>query len=158
MKEIKLTQNKIALVDDEDFDFLNQFKWFAHKVRHVYYADRDQDDKTIRMHRVLLNITDKNIHVDHIDGNGLNNQKSNLRISSPKENNRNRRLNKNNSSGYKGVSFDKKSKKWVAYIKINYKHITLGRFDTKETAAKAYNDAALLYHKEFAKINVIKEK
>lgn len=92
MKKIKLTQNRFALVDNEDYEWLNQWKWYARKDRDDYYASRDiynKSKKQIQMHRVIMNCPE-DLVVDHIDGNKLNNQKSNLRVCTNSENLRNR--------------------------------------------------------------------
>lgn len=158
MKEIKLTQNKITLVDDDVYELIKNKSWcaFTHKRRKTYYAvgtikDENGKHKTIRLHRFILKVTDKNVFVDHIDGNGLNNQRGNLRISTREQNQQNRPKNKNNKSGYKGVYFDKAKNKWTSKIMVNRKAIHLGRFDDVKIAAKAYQDAALKYHGEFSK-------
>lgn len=159
MKEIKLTQGKVALIDDEDFDRVNSFKWFAVMHRSTFYARRivknNGIQKTIHMHRFIMNCpNDKQI--DHIDGNGLNNIKSNLRTCTNNQNLCNRGMNKNNTSNYKGVNYFRRDKKWRARITINGCEKHLGLFDTKEDAAQAYNIAAERYHGEFAKLNEIK--
>jgi hypothetical protein len=154
MKKIKLTQNQYTLVDDADFDTLNQFKWYADKQGKNFYAKRNS--KTINgkqmiilMHRFIMK-TPKGMHTDHIDGNGLNNQRSNLRICTRSENLRNQGKQSDNSSGFKGVSFFKRNKKWVAQIMVNGKYIYLGYFTDKEKASNAYITACKKYHKEFA--------
>jgi hypothetical protein len=155
MKEIKLTQDKIALVDDDDFEYINQFKWYAGKYPNTFYAQRNLGKVKIRMHREIMKTQlENNIGkiIDHIDGNGLNNQKNNLRICTRAENGRNRHT-INNSSGYLGVS--KSGKKWKPTIKVNKKTIYLGYFKDKKDAAKAYNEAAIKYHGEFARPNII---
>ena len=157
MKEIKLTQDKIALVDDEDFEYLNQFKWYAGKSINTFYACRRLGKTEIRMHREIMKTQlENNIGklIDHKDGNGLNNQKNNLRTCTISENNKNRHT-INNSSGYLGVSLSKRRKKWLAQIKNNKKVIYLGYFKDKKDAAKAYNEAAIKYHGEFASPNII---
>ena len=112
MKEIKLTQGKVALVDDEDFDFLNQWKWCAHKDGNNFYAVRVDysngraNKKFLSMHRVLLGLTDPKIFPDHKDGDGLNNQRYNLRIATPSQNVINSKTSgKDKTSIYRGVSF-----------------------------------------------------
>lgn len=107
------------------------------------------------MHRLILNVTDAIVFVDHIDGNGLNNQRSNLRACSNAENLMNRPANKNNTSGFKGVILDKTNGKWIAQIMLKRKHIGLGSYSNKIDAAKAYNDAAKIYFGEFAYLNEI---
>lgn len=160
MKQIYLTQNQIALVDDEDYEFLVNFNsWCAttHKRRKTFYAVSSKmvgdKCKNFFMHRLLLNISSNDLFVDHIDGNGLNNQRSNLRICTRNENQQNRPKNKNNKSGYKGVYWNTERGKWQADIMVDKKKVYLGRFDNVELAAKAYKDAALKYHAEYANIN-----
>lgn len=177
MKEIKLTQGRIALVDNEDYEYLNQFKWIASKASttQMFYACRwatiaPNTRMKIVMHRLLLNITDGNIFCDHIDGNTLNNQKSNLRKCTISENNKNRRSKKGGASKYLGVSVmtsKKKRKntiekwigkpKYVARIRCDNKEHYLGSFPyTQEgeiLAAKAYDNAAKELHGEFANLN-----
>ena len=158
MKEIQLTQGKVALVDDEDYEYLNQFKWHIYKQnRNNFYARTViyQNKKRIGivMHRLLLKCEGKII--DHISGDGLDNRRSNIRCCTKSENPINRRININNNSGYKGVSWFKVVKKWRA--QIQYKKIVyhLGTYDNRIDAAKAYNKAAIKFHGEFAKLNEI---
>ena len=159
MKEIQLTKGKVALVDDEDFEYLNQFKWQANKIRNTFYANRNfriykNKQGKIYMHRLILKAK-KEYVIDHIDGDTLNNQKKNLRICTHSENMRNSKIPINNTSGYKGVSYIKRDKKWEAYITFNNKLLNLGTFTDPINAAKAYNAAAVKYHGKFAKLNVI---
>jgi hypothetical protein len=158
-KEIKLTQGKVAIVDDDMFDYLNQFKWFANLQGKKFYAGRNitmfNGKRTMLwMHRFIMN-PEKGMVIDHLDGNPLNNQKNNLRICTHAENMRNSKINKNNKSGHKGVYWHKTSSKWMAYIKYNNKLLYLGYFPVLIDAAKAYNEAALKYHGEFANLNKI---
>lgn len=159
MKQIPLTQGLFALVDNEDFEELNKFKWCAIKVRESnnYYAARGVNMKTttlgIKMHRYILGLTDPKIKCDHIDHNGLNNQRYNLRPSTNAENTRNRGSKPNSSSIYKGVTWNKKAKKWIAQININGKNKYLGSFIDEIEAAKVYDVMAKLHHGEFAWLN-----
>jgi len=159
MKQISLTQGQFALVDDEDFEELNKVKWCAVKERNTYYAARTMWCKkgkryfTVKMHRVVLNLTDSKILCDHIDKNGLNNQKHNLRPSTNAENQRNRGSMANSFSKFKGVYWIKKINKWRASITINGKYISIGFFLTEIEAAKAYDEAAKIHHGEFAWLN-----
>ena len=111
MKEIELTQEQVTLVNDEDFECLNQFKWFAQydPNNECFYACRDKSRKRIYMAREILNCPD-NMQVDHKDHNTLNNQRYNIRICTRQENHRNQRKNTKGSSKYKGVSWRKRSK------------------------------------------------
>lgn len=159
MKIIFLNQNKIALVDDEDYEYLNQWKWSAYLDHNKWYAIRtikleNNKQKQIKMHRLIMQAKE-NQEIDHEDGDGLNNQKYNLRIATHQQNLFNRGKNKNNTSGFKGVRLDKRVKlrPWQAIIKINYKWKHLGMYETAEEAAMAYDQAAKELHGEFANLN-----
>jgi hypothetical protein len=159
MKEIPLTQGQVALVDDEDYVYLNQWKWHAIKAKYTYYANRTLhfDDGTvvsIRMHRQILGVP-QNKETDHIDGNGLNNQKSNLRICNYSQNQYNKRG--WGTSGYKGVSarMDNHTNPYRAYISIGGRLVHIGSFPSIEEAALAYNNEAIKHFGKYAKLNVI---
>lgn len=145
MKKIELSKGKYALVDDEDYEYLNQWSWYAEKRHGIWYAVRKPYNKRYAMHRIIMNVP-KNKITDHIDGDGLNNQKSNLRICNHTQNMMNRKMNSNNTSGYKGVYlfFNKKQgyKRWCAYITANKKRTILGYFKNIKDASKAYEEAA----------------
>lgn len=145
MREIKLTQGQVALVDDEDFEALSQYKWCAYKIGNTFYAERKEPlpggkYKTIRMHQQILNPSE-GLEIDHIDHNGLNNQKTNLRIVSRRENGQN--LKQLGSSVFPGVCWHTRVKKWMACITINGKQIHLGYFDSQTAAFKAYLDVCI---------------
>jgi hypothetical protein len=155
MKKIKLTQGKVATIDNIDFD-LTQNKWQYHRgyaIRH-----NSKDHRLIdRMHRIIL--IRKLGHArfkyaDHINGNKLDNRRDNLRPATVFQNQHNRKK-QTNVSGYKGVIWNKKLRRWQVMIQVKNKRIHLGLFDKKLDAAKAYNDAAKKYHKEFAKLNIL---
>lgn len=153
MKEIQLTRGKVALVDDEDFEWLNQWKWhvskYGYAMRHFILQDGKRTKKY--MHRQILELEKGDgKFVDHIDGNILNFCRSNLRICSKPENNRNQCIRKNNTSGFKGVCWHKASRKWMAHITGNGNYQYLGLFHTPEAAYAAYCEAALKQHGEFA--------
>lgn len=165
MKEIKLTQGKVALVNDEDYDWINQWKWYAAKHRNTFYAVRSvrigiNKRKTVKMHRIVLGLNDRKIIIDHSDMNGLNNQRNNLRIASFSENNSNVKSYKNSSSKYKGVTLRKydgskygETHYWVARIRKNNVLYQLGSFKSEIAAAKAYNFAAVQLHGRFVNLN-----
>lgn len=107
------------------------------------------------MHREIMNVSNPEISVDHIDGNPLNNQRSNLRTCTHAQNICNSKLNSKNTSGYRGVTWHTGAKKYMAYIRHNYKMYNLGLFETAEEAALARNEKAVKLHGEFAVLNVI---
>lgn len=159
MKEIKLTQGKFAMVDDVDYEWLSQWKWYAAKFSNTFYAWRgvnvNRKVKIIQMHRLILGLTDTQTHTDHIDGNGLNNQRLNIRACSRSENMRNKKPNRRSASIFKGVHWHKPNRKWVAQIGVNSKARYIGSFDSEIEAAMAYNEAALKHFGEFARLNQI---
>jgi len=141
---INLDNGKFALVDEEDFIKLNKLKWYAVKrdKTDYTYAHPKKFDNPIAMHRFIMNPPEDKI-IDHKDGNGLNNQKNNLRICSHSQNKINILNYKNNTSGFTGVIFDKERKKWIARIKIEGKTINLGRFNSKEEAIKIRHNKSI---------------
>jgi hypothetical protein len=160
LKEIPITQGKVAIVDDSDFESLNQWRWYAAKARNTFYAVRKDSSSgrrvNVHMHRLILGAKAGQF-VDHIDGNGLHNFRSNLRICNHTENLHNRGANRDNTSGYKGVSFRRKASKFHAQIDLNGQKIYLGSFECRIEAARHYDAAALLFHGRFARINGLLE-
>jgi hypothetical protein len=152
-KEIDLTKGLKALVDDEDFERLSVYKWYAHSgyaYRRVTTAPKK--NKLIGMHRVIINANEGE-YIDHIDGDKLNNQKNNLRLCSYAQNNYNQNLPKRNITGFKGITQHPDTKRWRATIMHNYKIKHLGYFKEKLDAVKAYDKAALELFGDFAKTN-----
>ena len=152
---IALTKGFSTIIDYDDLYKIKPYKWFySNRYARAYTGGGRASPKIIAMHRLILNMPDDcGFEVDHIDGNGLNNQRNNLRICTRAENNRNCRKLSVSSSRYKGVTFDKQTGKWRTEITFNYKRIRLGRFSNEEEAARVYDKAALKYHGAFAKIN-----
>jgi len=143
MKEIPLTQGKVALVDDEDFGRLNKFKWYANSKRNTFYAGRGgtrSDGKRfcILMHQEIIE-TSNGMEIDHINGNGLDNRRVNLRSVTTRGNHQNLHIKK--TSKYPGIYQEKESKKWRAQIQINGKRQYLGKFKTEIEAFNAYCSA-----------------
>ena len=146
MKKIKLTQGKIALVDDELFKELNKHKWCAVKGGNTYYAVRRESGVIVYIHRQILNLNsgDGKI-VDHTNHNGLDNRRKNLRIVSHTKNCRNHRGCLLNTSGYTGVHWNKRTKKWSTQIKANYKTVYLGEFNNINDAIDARKQGEIKY-------------
>lgn len=158
MKVITLSSGHEVKVDDEDYQKLSAFKW----SRTIsgggnIYARRTVKGGTVPMHREILGLkTGEKVFVDHINGDGLDNRKENLRLCSRAENNKNRRNRKTGNDKYMGIYREKSGIKiWRATIKHNNKSIYLGHHATEEEAAHVYNVAALKYHGEFAALNNI---
>lgn len=159
-KEILLTQGKIAIVDASDYDFLMQWKWkfvshgYACRNHHVGIVNGKRIQKRIYMHRLILNVPIGQ-YTDHINGDMLDNRRCNLRICTNQQNAANsKKYSIITSSKYKGVAWDEVNTKWRAQIYVK-KSIYLGRFSSEIEAAKAYNDAAIKYHDEFARLNIL---
>lgn len=168
-REIELTRGYKAIVDADMYDYLNQWKWHAtpkpnsDKV-YARRADYSAGKKTsIAMHRQIMNVIDKSILVDHINHDGLDNRKDNLRLATNSQNAANRRSNKNSSSKYLGVSMFRCTSKgklyiyWQAYIIKDGIRRNLGTYKTERDAALAYNKVAPELHKEFANLNIVDE-
>lgn len=153
-KEIKLTKGMVALVDDEDYVWLSQFKWHAvtHSSGRISYARRmvkNSDGKVgaMSMHRAIMQPPD-DMQIDHINHNGLDNRKENLRVCDVSTNARNRRKRTGSHSKYIGVTKHKKSGKWVARLEFN-----IGVFDDEEEAARAYDEVAKRVYTEHVRLN-----
>ena len=157
-KQIPLNDGQIAVIDDEDYDLVAQFEWRVAYRRKTRYAARwvgspGGTGTTELMHRLIAQPS-PDVQIDHIDGDGLNNTRGNLRPATQTQNRRNRGKTSANKSGYKGVRWHTKARKWFAAIGIGdgrYKH--LGLFIDPADAARAYDRAACEYFGEFANTN-----
>lgn len=151
--KILLTRNKSTFVSQVDYHFLRQWKWSALKTRKRWYAVRMEDGIYVYMHRLIAERCglDMSRQIDHKDGDGLNNKRSNLRSASHAQNLQNRGKPNNNTSGIKGVHWDQSRSKWRVEIQAFGKRKFLGRFVSKRAAIQAYRNAAKDLHKEFAK-------
>lgn len=137
MKKIKLTKGKYAIVDDSDYELVSKYKWYCSSMG---YASRTQHiggvKKEILLHRFILG-AEKGQEIDHKDRDPLNNSRKNIRFCTRSENNHNKGLNKNNSSGFKGIYWHKRAKKWLAQIMLDGKRINIGLFTDPLLADKA---------------------
>ena len=152
MQVINLNRGLFTIVDDDDFDRLNKYKWSATNQHGFYYALTKISGKPVRMQRFIMNAP-KGKYVDHINHNTLDNRKSNLRIVSPRENVLNSKSKSGSTSIYKGVSLRKTTGRFEAYIRTNGKRKHLGFYDTEEEAAKIYDQYAKEYYKDHAFLN-----
>lgn len=158
-REIPLTQGQVALVDVEDYERLSAYKWFAQWAPHTqnFYACRnikmkDGKQRPIRMHREVVGISmDDPRIVDHRDSyKTLDNRKSNLRVCSYLENARNTKRRKDNTTGLKGVTLQKRSGRWIAQIQVAGKKKHIGMYDSPEKAYAAYCEVAKKIHGEWS--------
>lgn len=161
-REIALTQGQVAIVDDEDYEHLAQFRWHAHKRRGDFYAARnirreDGERRVQFMHRDIMLPPDydlwSGVEVDHEDQNGLNNQRHNLRMATKMQNSQNSRKYKGGHPTLKGISMIKKTGRWISVITVNKVRMVLGMFDDPVDAAKAYDQAAIEHFGAFASPN-----
>ena len=159
-RKIPLTQGKFAIVDAEDFETLNKYKWNAVRNGQNFYAQRyggkcgqNQVKGGIKMHREIMKMPQSWV-VDHINQNSLDNRKANLRLATREQNSWNiRKVRGKKSSQCKGVSYCKRDKRWAAYITYRKKHIFIGRFDDEQAAAKAYDEKAKELFGQYAYLN-----
>lgn len=156
---LQLPTGEWVYYNEEDVELIEAHRWRRNRSSRdktsYAYADIRKSGRriTVKMHRLILNAP-PGVQVDHVDGNGLNNVRSNIRLATPSQNTGNRRLSVCNTTGYKGVSWDKGTGKWRARIKLNDKERHLGLFNDPWEAAQAYNHAALEQWGEFAYLNV----
>jgi hypothetical protein len=152
---VPLTRGFVAQIDASDLHKVAGFNWFAVVQSYTVYAVRRVSGvkgrgSKISMHRQIIGATN-DVQVDHVDLNGLNNRRENLRIATPQQNCFNRRKTRANTSGFKGVCWNRKSRKWQAGIRINRRSVHLGLFETIDAAYNAYCQAANQYHGEYAR-------
>lgn len=171
MKKIEINSKtygtKYVLVDDEDYELVSKYTWNLGKVSHgkvdKFYAihsfNKGVDEtgryrfSSFKMHRLIFGFPKDRI--DHKDNDGLNNQRSNLRIATPSQNSANSVISKNNTSGYKGVTYRKDADRYATRIRVNDKLICCGHFKDPKDAAKKYNEMAIKHFGEYAKLNII---
>jgi hypothetical protein len=152
---VELTQGKVALVDRADLELVAAHRWYANRFCRTFYATtnirRDNGCRTtFRMQRLSFPVAEE---VDHINGNGLDNRRANLRAATRAENQCNCRTPITNTSGLKGAYWDKTNSRWVSYITVKGLQIYLGRHDTAEECARAYDAAARVHFGAFACVN-----
>jgi hypothetical protein len=154
-----LTKGKYAIVDPEDYDRLSKYKWHAYKSRNTFYAARfgrrgkGGKRKCYQMHREIMAMSKEKV-CDHINGNGLNNRKVNLREATRAQNGWNKGKSRVRScSKYKGLAWDKCDRRWEVRISVNGRRMYIGRFEDEVEAARAYDAAAIRYHGRYANVN-----
>ncbi len=158
MAQLKTKCGKLITIDDCDFDLLNKKRWHLNSGKYAVASIKTgyYKYKLVRLHRIVLGMSHEDLRVvDHMNGDKLDNRRSNLRICTSSQNARNRKIHSNNKSGYKGVSLHKASGLYTVKIRVEGKTINVGYFKNDIIAANAYNDAALKYHGEFARLNKI---
>jgi hypothetical protein len=148
--EIRLTHGFVAVINDQDIDIVGQHLWRTRKGKYTWYAETGH--RGVKMHNLIMS-PPPGIQVDHINRNGLDNRRANLRLATHQEQMRNRKKFANSSSRYKGVTWHKGSKKWQANIRVDGKLIYLGKYVHEQDAALAYDAAAKHYFGEFADPN-----
>lgn len=156
MAELVLKNGHIVLFDEVDTDFIKQYNWFADKIGNRFYVkarlmNLNGTQRSFYLHRGIMGVTDRNVLVDHINGNPLDNRRCNLRACSSSDNSKNRQKSVGTMFPYKGV--EPKGFGYSARIAANGKRFCLGTFDCPIKAAKAYDSAAIFYHGEFANLN-----
>ena len=161
MKKIPLTQSYEAIVDDQDYEELSKHKWHVSSSPPRPVRDTrkgiNREGKVISMSRQVMNAPD-HLQVDHINGNTFDNRRGNLRLCTNAENSRNQKPQYRCSSAYKGVSWDKKGRKWHSYIKFEQHRYTIGYYEDERQAALFYDLAAIHFFKEFARFNFPEHK
>lgn len=140
-----------VLIDDEDFERVNKYKWTVDKRGDILYARSQISEKMVYMHNFIM----EDIGIDHADSDGLNNQRYNLRKANQQLNMANARKQEGRSSRYKGVCWTKQNSKWMAYIKKGKARFYLGYFDDEDEAGIAYNEKATELYGDYAKLNII---
>lgn len=149
---VSLTKGYVATIDSADVNAVAGWNWCAFVRGETVYAVRSASRKTIYMHRALISPPDGCV-VDHVDGNGLDNRRANLRVGSQMQNTWNSRTKRSNTSGVKGVCFDRSRAKWIAHIRCGGKRINLGRFDNIRDAEAAYRAASMRIHGQFSRLD-----
>lgn len=152
VKHLPLVNGKgYALVDDDIYEEAKHFSWWADHGNYV--VSELAKGLRLRLHHFVMGKMLKGVEWDHINRNPLDNRRENLRLTTRQQNSMNRGPNKNNSTGFKGVCFDKSRGKYLAGVKVNYRRVNLGRYKTAEEAARVYDAAARKHHGEYAVLN-----
>lgn len=153
-KQLPLTQGKFAIVDDDVYEWASKYKWHAVRKKNSFYAvrntERNPHQTKIHLHREIMSAP-IGVMVDHINGDGLDNRRENMRFANYAENGRNRGMQTNNKSGYKGVGLF--GGRWYSRIGVDGEQVHIGYFRDPEDAAMAYDAAAIAFHGDFAKTN-----
>jgi hypothetical protein len=158
VKEIPLTQGKVALIDDEDYEMVSRYRWNAYIGGKRWYAKTNIQvpgvgQRTLRMHTLIMGVDPDGKHVDHRNLDGLDNRRSNLRWATRSQQKQNNAIRIDGSSGYRGVFWYRPTKKWLVQINANGKRFHVGYFSGAADAARAYDAKARELHGEFARLN-----
>ena len=153
-KDIPLTRGLVAIVDDEEYPRLAKHKWCAYPLGHGghLYGGRKSNGSTVLMHREVMRAR-RGTEIDHINGDRLDNRQSNLRFATGTQNQANARLRSDSTSGFKGVTWNRRIGHWLAQLKIDGRGMYLGSFADPHEAARAYDEAAVKHFGEFARTN-----
>lgn len=160
VREVPLTRGYVALIDAADWPLVQGYSWRAAcgKRHRTFYAiawsgsQKDRSKRTVAMHRLIMG-HHPGMEIDHRDGNGLNNTRSNLRIATHSQNQQNKAAKRGTTSQYKGVGWNKNAGKWAAFIRKDRRNFHLGLFVDEAKAARRYDEAARVMFGEWAKLN-----
>lgn len=151
--KFSLAKGLTAIIDKEDYELVSPYRWnFNNGAVTTNIVSGNGKRTTLKMHRLILGLPPNRPIVDHINGNQLDNRKSNLRVCDHSSNLMNRGKNRNNKSGYKGVFWSKAAKKWAAQVSVKGKKYHLGLYDSPTEAHKAYIEKSKEVHKEFSHV------
>lgn len=153
MRVIELTRGQVAYCDNSEYQILIQLNWCLDVHKGKLYARARNKGVLVKMHRFIMRVKDPKIYVDHRDSDGLDNQKKNLRKCTPQQNQYNKGVYKNNTTGSKGVVYHKRNKSWDIQISCDKKRLYLSGFKSKKFASQIYNELAYVLYGSFASFN-----